>query len=127
MKNLTKELSVIEGCEISKIEVVSVCHMLRLYMADKYIVDFPASWRVVKSGKIAFGCNDIDFYYEYDEEQQDQDDAAFSKKCSKLLVGKSVSSISDNDLDIKIEIGNNLYIDLYRLSSDETSIILREL
>lgn len=125
MTEIIDDLSPLIGLKISKVEVVSICHILRLYFDDKFSVDFPPSWRIRSDKKTILGASNIDFYMEMDDAVLDEDDLFYSKKAS-TLVGKKLTDLSMEGGDLFFELSGKRYIDLFNLSSEELTIIMRE-
>lgn len=125
MIEIESELAVLIGMKVIKVEVISICHMLRLYFDSSLSIDLPASWRLRSDKKTILGSSNIDYYVEIDDTILNEDDQYFSKKVSSL-VGKKLSSVSFNGEDLFFEFSNKRYIDLFNLSSDEFSFIVRK-
>ncbi|WP_309044196.1 hypothetical protein [Marinobacter sediminicola] len=125
MTEIIDDLSPLVGLKISKVEVVSICHILRLYFEDKFSVDLPASWRIRSDKKTILGASNIDFYMEMDDAVLDEDDLFYSKKAS-TLEGKKLIDLSMDGGDLFFELSGKRYIDIFNLSSEELTIIMRK-
>lgn len=124
MSEIINDLSPLKGMKVSKVEVVSICHILRLYFDDQFCVDIPPSWRIRSDKKTLLGASDIDFYMEIDDATLDEDDIVYAKKAASL-VGKNLMNLSIEGGDVFFEFSSKRYIDLFNLSSDELSILMR--
>lgn len=124
MSEIIESLSKLKGKTISKIEVVSICHILRLYLDDEWMIDLCGSWRYRSEKSILLGAMNIDFYVDVDDDLLNEEDAFYSKKAGSLL-GKKIKNISGQRGDVFFELSGNRFIDLFDLSSDGLSIMLR--
>ncbi len=124
MSGIVSELSPLVGLKVIKVEVVSICHILRLYFDNGMLMDLPGSWRYRSDKSTILGAMDIDFYSEMDEDYLDEEDKVYSKKASSL-VGKKITKIHAQQNDIFFELSGKRYIDLFNLQSEGLAILVK--
>lgn len=124
MSDIADELLPLIGCRIVKVEVISICHILRLYFGDSMQMDIPGSWRYRTDRSTILGASDIDYYVDLDDEYLDKEDERFSKKVGSL-VGKKILRINSRGGDIFVELTGGRFIDIFDLSSTGLAILVK--
>lgn len=126
MTNFLKELEKFRDDEIVDVEVVSVCHMLRLFMKSGACIQVVGSWRVRSGKSIVVGALDMDFHTESDEALMDEEDSTFTKKLS-VVKGKNIKVIEKlSDFgDINVVFTGGKELEVFCLSKPGPLMIFR--
>ena len=124
MSDVADDLLPLTGGRVDKVEVVSICHILRLYLGGGMQIDIPGSWRYRTDRSTILGASDIDYYVDLDDEYLDKEDERFSKKVGSL-VGKKILRINSRGGDVFVELTVGRFIDIFDLSSTGLAILVK--
>ena len=124
MSDVADDLLPLTGGRVDKVEVVSICHILRLYLGGGMQIDIPGSWRYRTDRSTILGASDIDYYVDLDDEYLDKEDERFSKKVGSL-VGKKILRINSRGGDVFVELTGGRFSDIFDLSSTGLAILVK--
>lgn len=122
--DLLEELSELVGIKVEAVEIVSICHMLRLFFSNGLSIDFCGNWRIRSDKSTVFGALNMDFLFEFSEEEIEKADKKYTKK-ARSIVGKKILTINSTGNDIFFELSGNRFLDVFDLSSDGINSFIR--
>ena len=115
-----------QGDEILGVEVVSICHMLRLVTTKGDIIQIIGSWRIRSTQTLFLGALDMDFHVDVDEALVEEEDVFFTEKLSSLK-GKKIKSVEKISSygDVEITLTGGKVIEIFCLSKPGPLIMFR--